>query len=117
MYKHQMYTSCAWFFEDIDRIEPKNALAAASITLRLLGRMVSSSTRRRFQEELRLARSNRLTHFNGLQLYIRGLRRAKRLANAAPNANGPRVEAAELEVPGPFQDDDLDPSLSSQDVA
>jgi alpha-amylase/alpha-mannosidase (GH57 family) len=117
MYKHQMYTSCAWFFEDIDRIEPKNALAAASITLRLLGRMVSSSTRKQFQEELRLAHSNRPTHFNGLQLYIRGLRRAKRLANTTSNTNGPTVDAAELEVPGPFQEDNTDPSLSSQDVA
>jgi hypothetical protein len=30
-----MYTSCGWFFEDFDRIEPRNNLAYASQASRL----------------------------------------------------------------------------------
>lgn len=91
MYKHQMYTSCAWFFEDIDRIEPKNALAAAAITFRLLGRMASSESRQAFQNELALARSNRPPHFNGLQLYLRGLRRSTKTIQPATSIDKTEV--------------------------
>jgi alpha-amylase/alpha-mannosidase (GH57 family) len=57
MYKHQMYTSCAWFFEDIDRIEPKNAKASASIIFRLLGRKVRQGLRAEFETILLEAKS------------------------------------------------------------
>ncbi len=76
IYKHQMYTSCAWFFEDIDRIEPKNALAAAAITFRLLGRWVAPQVRPGFERELACARSNRKPANTGLQLYRRGARQS-----------------------------------------
>ncbi len=33
--RQRMYTSCGWFFEDFDRIEPKNNLAYAVQTVRL----------------------------------------------------------------------------------
>ncbi|HEX2909692.1 MAG TPA: DUF3536 domain-containing protein [Chloroflexia bacterium] len=74
-YKHQMYTSCAWFFEDIDRIEPKNALAAASIIFRLLNRLLRPHLQTDFETILALARSQN-TGLNGAQLYRRGLRLA-----------------------------------------
>lgn len=79
MYKHQMYTSCAFYFEDIDRIEPKNALAAAAITLRLLGRLASSGLRQQFRDELAQAHSQRPSHLTGLQLFLRGERQAGRI--------------------------------------
>lgn len=77
MYKHQMYTSCAWFFEDIDRIEPKNALAAAAITLKLLGRLARPGLTQEFESELAKAVSSR-TGLNGATLFRRGLRWASR---------------------------------------
>ncbi|MEI6045220.1 MAG: DUF3536 domain-containing protein, partial [Chloroflexota bacterium] len=73
MYKHQMYTSCAWFFEDVERIEPKNALAAAAITLKLLGRLTRPGLQRDFEAELAQAVSSR-TGLNAAMLYRRGLR-------------------------------------------
>lgn len=33
--RHRMFTSCAWFFEDFARIEPKNCLAYAAQTVNL----------------------------------------------------------------------------------
>ncbi|NWJ48192.1 MAG: DUF3536 domain-containing protein [Chloroflexi bacterium] len=78
IYKHQMYTSCAWFFEDIDRIEPRNALAAAAITIRLLGRQLNRAAVEQFQHYLEQARSNKPHHYNGLQLYKRGVRWSQR---------------------------------------
>jgi hypothetical protein len=77
MYKHQMYTSCAWFFEDLDRIEPKNALAAAAIIFWLVGRRLRKGLRQDFEQLLARASSQR-TGFNGSQLYRRGLRWAGR---------------------------------------
>ncbi len=73
MYKHQMYTSCAWFFEDIDRIEPKNALAAAAITLKLLGKLLRPGLYREFEATLAQAISSH-TGLHGAFLYRRGLR-------------------------------------------
>jgi alpha-amylase/alpha-mannosidase (GH57 family) len=73
IYKHQMYTSCAWFFEDIDRIEPKNALAAAAITLKLMGRLSRPTLLREFEATLAQAVSNH-TRLNGAVLFRRGLR-------------------------------------------
>jgi hypothetical protein len=73
MYKHQMYTSCAWFFEDIDRIEPKNALAAAAITLKLLGKLLRPGLYREFEAILAQAVSSH-TGLHGAALYRRGLR-------------------------------------------
>jgi hypothetical protein len=34
--RQRMYTSCGWFFEDFDRIEPKNNLAYLSQAIRLV---------------------------------------------------------------------------------
>ena len=73
VYKHQMYTSCAWFFEDVERIEPKNALAAAAITLKLLARDVPPESRLIFYTALDTARSWR-TGNSALRLYRSGIR-------------------------------------------
>jgi hypothetical protein len=34
--RQRMFTSCGWFFEDFDRIEPKNILAYAAQAVRLV---------------------------------------------------------------------------------
>jgi len=34
--RQRMYTSCGWFFEDFDRIEPRNNLAYAAQAVRLV---------------------------------------------------------------------------------
>ncbi len=75
LYKHQMFTSCAWFFEDLDRIEPKNALAASAIIFRLMGRLLRNGLRQDFEATLQQAVSQH-TGLNGAQLYRRGVRRA-----------------------------------------
>jgi hypothetical protein len=92
IYKHQMYTSCAWFFEDIDRIEPKNALAAASITIHLLGQLVRREVRHQFETELSLAQSNHRQHLNGLQLYRKGVRWSLRHAREVAGKKGEKAE-------------------------
>ena len=33
-YRHLMFASCAWFFEDLDRIEPRNAIGYGLRALR-----------------------------------------------------------------------------------
>jgi hypothetical protein len=34
--RQRMYTSCGWFFDDFDRIEPQNNLASAAQAVRLV---------------------------------------------------------------------------------
>ncbi len=92
IYKHQMYTSCAWFFEDIDRIEPKNALAAASITFHMLGQLVRREVRHQFEVELSLAKSNHRQHHTGLQLYRKGVRWSLRHAREVAGKKGEKAE-------------------------
>lgn len=93
MYKHEMFTSCAWFFEDIDRIEPKNALTAASIIFRLLGRRVRSGLRAEFETILVTAKSQH-TGLTGLQLF----RRILRSAFKPDSATGPQTASQEMRV-------------------
>ncbi len=101
-YKHQMYTSCAWFFEDIDRIEPKNALAAAAIIFRLLHRRLPADLRQRFEQTLTQARSQQ-TGLDGSQLYRRGLQWAAKnglLARTDPTTDpAPLLKPTELPSP------------------
>jgi alpha-amylase/alpha-mannosidase (GH57 family) len=99
MYKHQMYTSCAWFFEDIDRIEPKNALAAAAIIFRLLGRLVRPGLRDEFEQILAAAISQH-TGLNGKQLYQRGLRWASKRGALPQNKSAASTLAQPAEKPG-----------------
>jgi len=117
MYKHQMYTSCAWFFEDVDRIEPKNALAAAAITLKLMGRLLRPGLLQAFELELAKA-SSQHTKLNAATLYRRGIRRANRsgtistasqLSSTAapfPDAIDYLAELADTEVAESQRDDE-----------
>ena len=96
MYKHQMYTSCAWFFEDIDRIEPKNALAAAAIIFRLVGRLLPADLPTQFETVL-LGAVSQQTGLNGQQLYRRGLRWVAQPTRSSPTAIGSIAEKDDFE--------------------
>ncbi len=113
MYKHQMYTSCAWFFEDVDRIEPKNALAAAAITLKLVGRMARPGLNQEFEAILKQARSFH-TGYDAASLYRRGLRWASQNASQSDWRNGLTSDATSaISSPGLLADLESD----SQDEA
>jgi Domain of unknown function (DUF3536)/Glycosyl hydrolase family 57 len=53
-----MYTSCAWFFDDISRIEPVNSLRHAACCLELIERFGAPSVRDEVRAVLRTAVSN-----------------------------------------------------------
>ena len=42
--RQRMYTSCGWFFDDFDRIEPQNNLASAAQAVRLVPPRQRAST-------------------------------------------------------------------------
>ena len=90
-YKHQMYTSCAWFFEDIDRIEPKNAMAAAAIIFRLLNRWLPAGSRRTFEDILAQTTSQH-TGLSGATLYRSGVRWAARHARSTAASVDPTAQ-------------------------
>jgi alpha-amylase/alpha-mannosidase (GH57 family) len=66
-----MYTSCAWFFNDISGIEPIQILKYACRALDLMNQLGVPTTRRRFLEILAAAKSNRPELGNGADIYRR----------------------------------------------
>ncbi len=66
-----MYTSCAWFFNDIAGIEPIQILKYACRAIDLMNQLGLDSPRRRFLEILAEARSNRAGLGNGADIYRR----------------------------------------------
>jgi alpha-amylase/alpha-mannosidase (GH57 family) len=84
-----MYTSCAWFFDDISRIEPINSLRHAACCVDLLEELGSSSVRDEVRAVLRTAISNDPAVGNGADIWDRVV------AESQPNANaGADVAAA-----------------------
>ena len=51
--RQRMFTSCGWFFDDFDRIEPKNNVAYASQAVRLTGQAIGDDLAPVAQELLR----------------------------------------------------------------
>jgi alpha-amylase/alpha-mannosidase (GH57 family) len=66
-----MYTSCAWFFNDIGGIEPVQILKYACRVIELLRDLELPSPRQRFLEILAEAKSNRPELGNGADIYRR----------------------------------------------
>jgi alpha-amylase/alpha-mannosidase (GH57 family) len=64
-----MYTSCAWFFNDISGIEPIQVLKYACRAIDLMNQLGLGSPRRRFLEILAKAKSNRPELGNGADIY------------------------------------------------
>jgi hypothetical protein len=56
-YRHLMFASCAWFFDDLDRIEPRNAIAYGFRALQGLPSDLQTELRGRFAFDLAAARS------------------------------------------------------------
>ena len=62
------WTSCGWFFEDLDRIEPKNNIAFARRAISLIWQATGYDLQQDFLESLSEARSWR-TGRTGADLY------------------------------------------------
>ena len=56
-YRHLMFASCAWFFEDLDRIEPRNAIGYGLRALAEAERVHKTDLLSPFASDLRGARS------------------------------------------------------------
>ena len=66
-----MFTSCAWFFNDIAGLEPIQILKYASRIIELMRELELPSPRQRFLEILAEAKSNRPELGNGADIYRR----------------------------------------------
>lgn len=67
-YLQYSFTSCGWFFEDLDRIEPRNDIAYARRAISLTWLALGIDLQRDFLQDLAQARSWR-THLSGADLY------------------------------------------------
>ncbi len=54
-YRQAMYTSCAFFFEDLDRLEPRYNIASAAKAVQLVEEATGISLEEGFKRDLRLA--------------------------------------------------------------
>jgi alpha-amylase/alpha-mannosidase (GH57 family) len=69
-----MYTSCAWFFDDVSGIEPVQTMRYAARLLQLLGPQAASSVEPEFLSLLERAPSNAPDWGNGRRVYEREAR-------------------------------------------
>jgi len=58
-FRHLMFTSCAFFFEDVDRMEPRNSIAYAANAIRLAGENYRAYLEDQTLGDLRSARSGK----------------------------------------------------------
>ncbi|HEX2348021.1 MAG TPA: DUF3536 domain-containing protein, partial [Ktedonobacterales bacterium] len=63
-----MYTSCGFFFEDLDRIEPRNDIAFARRAISLIWEATGVDLQASFLRAVALAHSNR-SNLSGADLY------------------------------------------------
>jgi hypothetical protein len=73
--RQRMYASCGWFFEDFDRIEPRNSVAYAAQAVRLVRKAIGIDLAVQLMEDLRLVSSKR-TGLRGDQVLSGHLNRA-----------------------------------------
>lgn len=74
--RQRMFTSCGWFFEDFDRIEPCNNVAYAAQAVRLARLATGVNLEERTLADLQRVVSQ-YTQLNASQLFERHLRRAE----------------------------------------
>jgi hypothetical protein len=67
-YRQRMYVSCTFYFEDLDRPEPRYGIANALRAILLVGQATGSSYLEAFRQELKLAVSNKNSHTGALLL-------------------------------------------------
>ena len=87
-YRQLMFTSCAFFFEDFDRIEPHNSIAMAARAITIVRDVTAIDLSGPFQKDLERCKSWR-TGRTGVEIYLevtagRALRRGDALAPALP---------------------------------
>jgi hypothetical protein len=82
-YRHLMFASCAWFFDDLDRIEPRNAIGYGLRALREAERVHRLDLLTAYVSDLRGARSTR-TGRTGADLLADVLTRAPGASRWAP---------------------------------
>jgi len=68
LHRQRMFTSCAWFFEDLDRFEPRYVIANASRAIHLCRQATGADLGPVFRETLLPVRSNRVP-LTGADLY------------------------------------------------
>lgn len=67
-HRQAMYTSCGWFFQDLDRIEPSLVTAYAARAIQLVQQATSVSLEDDFRRDLRAAQSS-VTDQTGADIY------------------------------------------------
>lgn len=87
-YAQWMYTSCGFFFEDLDRIEPRNDIAFGRRAISLVWQTTHENLQPHFLADLAAARSWR-TGLTGVDLYCQLPPVARDLL---PRRAGPRVD-------------------------
>jgi hypothetical protein len=67
-FRQAMYTSCAWFFEDLSRLEPRYVIANAARAIGLVAQATGVSLEDGFRRDLAQAESW-ITYENGVDIY------------------------------------------------
>jgi alpha-amylase/alpha-mannosidase (GH57 family) len=68
-YEQCSFTSCGFFFEDLDRIEPRNDIAFARRAISLIWQALGIDLQPEFVEDLRLVKSWRTPGLSGADVY------------------------------------------------
>jgi hypothetical protein len=92
-YRHLMFASCAWFFEDLDRIEPRNAIGYGLRALCEAERIHGMDLLTAYAGDLRSARSTDSDR-SGVNLLADALKRAPAWAQHGPGAASLLLAAA-----------------------
>lgn len=79
-----MYTSCGWFFEELDRIEPLQVLRYAGCVVQQAARWHDVDLEPLLTDRLRLARSNRAAGLSAADLYRRHVTERQPLDSTRP---------------------------------
>jgi hypothetical protein len=79
-YRLRMFASCAWFFEDLDRIEPRNCIAYAAYAIWLLERTLNIQYSQNYINLLSKARSA-VSGVTGDRIFAQALERYRSVAS------------------------------------
>jgi alpha-amylase/alpha-mannosidase (GH57 family) len=90
LHRQRMFTSCGWFFEDLDRFEPRYVLANAARAIQLCCQATGVDLGTVFRETLTSVRSG-VSGITGANLYDEIVARAEAVARQA----GPQAEKRE----------------------
>ena len=74
--RQRMYTSCGWYFEDFDRIEPRNNVAYAAQAVFLAKKATGDDLSKNYFHELQLVRSS-ISGISAEQIFINHLEKAE----------------------------------------